>query len=104
MKAAVARYRGETEQAYWRPGITEEIAARAGLEVRESFDLTWAYAYPDGAALQEAMLAAGGAAAIAGPEREAALRADILAALAHCRQADGSYRVTNEWHVVIARA
>ena len=50
------------------------------------------------------MLAAGGAAAIAGPEREPALRADVLAALAHCRQGDGSYRIANEWHVVIARA
>ncbi len=50
------------------------------------------------------MLAAGGAAAVAGPEHAPALRRDILAALSHRRQADGSYRVANEWRVVIARA
>ena len=32
------------------------------------------------------------------------LRAAIVDALAHCRQADGSYHLTNEWHVVVARA
>ena len=50
------------------------------------------------------MLAAGGAGEIAGPERELELRAAILDALAQCRQTDGSYRVANEWHTVIARA
>jgi SAM-dependent methyltransferase len=104
MKTAVSRYREETEEAYWRPGIAEAIAAQAGLDVTDAFDVTWAYAYPDAQALQDAMLAAGGAAAIAGPEREPALRADVLSALAHCRRPDGSYRVSNEWHVVIARA
>lgn len=105
MKAAVLPFRsGGREQAYWRPGVAEELAAQAGLAVDHAFDSTWAYEYPDDAALLEAMSAAGGAAAIAGPRREPELRAAILDALRHCRRPDGSYRLANEWHVVIARA
>jgi SAM-dependent methyltransferase len=105
VKLAIAAYRpGGTEAQYWRPGIVDELAAAAGLEVERSFDVTYAYAYADSDALAEAMLAAGGAAAVAGPENEAALRSDIIRALAGSRQADGSYRVANEWHMVVARA
>ena len=50
------------------------------------------------------MLSAGGAGYIAGPEREGEMREAIRAALAHCRQVDGSYRVSNEWHVIVARS
>jgi len=105
VKLAVAAYRpGGTEEQYWRPGIVDEIAVAAGLRIESSFDVTYAYAYPDAAALAEAMLAAGGAAVVAGPDNEAALREDIIRALAGARQADGSYRVSNEWHMVVARA
>jgi hypothetical protein len=41
---------------------------------------------------------------VAGPEREPELRAAVVDALAGARQPDGSYSVSNEWHVVIARA
>jgi ubiquinone/menaquinone biosynthesis C-methylase UbiE len=78
----------------WRPSIVEELLPRAGLRVDGSFDVTWAYEYADDAALVEAMRAAG-ALALEGTA--------ILAALAACRQPDGSYRVANEWHVVVAR-
>ena len=109
MKAAVAAFRppapgGEAPEAYWRPGLAEALATRAGLVVERAFDCTWPYVYGDDEALLDAMLAAGGAGAIAGPEREPELRAAILRALAHCRRPDGSYRVSNEWHVVITRA
>ena len=111
MKAAVAQFRpragsGEDSRPYWRPGIVAELVAHAGLNVEAAFDTTWAYAYPDDNALLDAMLAAGGAGAVAGPEREREreLRSALLHALAPCRQPDGSYRVSNEWHVVIARA
>jgi SAM-dependent methyltransferase len=104
MKSAVLAFRGEAEEQYWRPGMVEELAQAAGLAVERSFDTTWAYSYADDEALLEAMLAAGGAGAAAGPEREGELRAAILRALAHCRQDDGRYLVSNEWHVVIARA
>lgn len=108
MKEAVSAFRpaspDEPAEAYWRPGIVEEIVPRAGLTVERSFDTTWAYAYPDDRTLLDAMLAAGGAGAVAGPDREDELRAAILRALAHCRLPDGSFSVSNEWHVVIARA
>ena len=95
---------GGTEEQYWRPGIVDELATAAGLEIERSFDTTYPYVYPDADALGEAMLAAGGAAAVAGPDNEAALRQDIIRALAGSRQPDGSYRVSNEWHMVVARA
>jgi SAM-dependent methyltransferase len=108
MKQAVAAFRprsdDEPEQAYWRPGIVEELVPRAGLSLDGAFDLTWAYEYADDAALLDAMLAAGGAGAVARPEREPELREAILTALAHCRRPDGGYRVSNEWHAVVARA
>jgi ubiquinone/menaquinone biosynthesis C-methylase UbiE len=78
----------------WRPEIVEELAPQAGLTVDESFDVTWAYEYADDAALVAAMQAAG---AISVPAPA------ILERLARSRQPDGTYRVTNEWHLVIAR-
>jgi SAM-dependent methyltransferase len=105
VKLAIAAYRpGGTEAQYWRPGLVDELAAAAGLTIERSFDTTYAYEFPDEDALASAMLAAGGAAAVAGPANEAALREDIIRALAGSRQADGGYRVTNEWHMVVARA
>ena len=105
VKLAVAAHRpGGTEEQYWRPGIVDEIATAAGLRIERSFDTVYAYSYANADALAEAMLAAGGAAAVAGPENESALREDIIRALAGSRKADGSYRVSNEWHMVVARA
>ena len=101
IKAAVAEYRGEEHRSYWRPGAAEEIAQQAGLAVTESLLDTFTYRYADETAALDAMGDAGGAALAAGPEREHEVRAAIAAALAHCRQYDGSYRITNEWHVVI---
>ena len=104
MKAAVAAYRGAAHSSYWRPGAAEEIAQRAGLTLTESFDVAFDYRYANETAMLDAMGAAGGAALAAGPEREHEVRAAIADALAHSRQADGSYRIANEWHVVVARA
>ena len=70
------------DRALPRRGARGSTGARArsrsccpppGLTLDTAFDLTWAYEYADDAALVEAMLAAGGAAAIAGPDREAEL-------------------------------
>ncbi len=105
VKLAIAAYRpGGAEEQYWRPGIADELAVAAGLSIERSFDCTWAYEYASDDELAEAMLAAGGAAAVAGPENEAALSEDILAALSHRRQPGGGYRVSNEWHMIVARA
>jgi SAM-dependent methyltransferase len=103
MKAAVAVYRGAAHRSYWRPGIAEEIAERAGLAVQESFDISFPYRFATEAPMLDAMGSAGGAALAAGPEREGEVRAAIREALAPCRTADGGYSVANEWHVVIAR-
>jgi hypothetical protein len=104
VKGAVAQFRGEDHRSYWRPGIAEEIAQQAGLALTESFDTTFHYRYANEAAMLDAMAAAGGAGLAAGPEREPEVRGAIAASLAHCRQADGSYLLANEWHVVVARA
>src|SRR3954453_6261834 len=100
MKAAVAVHRDEGQ--YWRPDAIESLLPDAGLTLEDAFDVTWAYEYADDASLIEAMLAAGGAAAVA-PD-EAALGLELVRALAHCRQSDGRYLISNEWHIVIARS
>ena len=94
----------ERERAQWRP-IVEELARRAGLAVEHSFEITSTSTYADDAAVLDAMLAAvPGMAAIAGPEKEPELHVAILRALAHRRRPEGSYRILNRWHTVIARA
>lgn len=104
VKGAISRFRGEEIGQYWRPGAIEALLPAAGLTLDTAFDVTWSYEYADDASLTEAMLAAGGAALIAGPEHEAELGLDILRAVSHCRRPDGSYRLSNEWHVVVAVA
>jgi ubiquinone/menaquinone biosynthesis C-methylase UbiE len=76
----------------WRPELADELMP---LPIEASFDLTWAYEYADDAELVTAIRAGG---SISPPAER------ILRELAHCRRADGSYRVANEWHVVVARA
>jgi ubiquinone/menaquinone biosynthesis C-methylase UbiE len=94
----------EGERTHWRP-VVEELARRAGLAVEHSFEITSTNTYADDTAVLDAMLAAlPGATAIAGPEREPELRVAILRTLAHRRRLDGSYRISNRWHTVIARA
>ena len=50
------------------------------------------------------MVAVAGLAVIAGPEREQELKQAIVDGLAPYRQTDGSYRLSNEYHYLIARA
>jgi SAM-dependent methyltransferase len=76
----------------WRPSVVDELMP---LPIESSFDITWAYEYRDADELLTAIQSGG---ALSLPAER------ILQALAHCRQADGSYRVANEWHVVIGRA
>ena len=76
----------------WRPELADELVP---LPVEQSFDVTWAYEYASDDELVTA-LQAGGSVSV----REQA----ILDALRPCRRSDGTYRVENEWHVVIARA
>lgn len=91
------------EPDYSTPGVLEEIATRAGLSPETAFDSTWSYEFPDEDTLRRAMVAPGGLALIAGPDREADLADAIACGLAPYRTPDGGYRLTNEFHCLIAR-
>jgi SAM-dependent methyltransferase len=92
------------EPDYSRPGVLEDIATTAGLEPEQSFDLSWAYEYPDQATARRALVAPAGLALLAGPDREPQLQDAIIAGLAEHRTADGGYRLRNAFHGLIARA
>ena len=87
-----------------RPGALEALAVRAGLIPETDFDVTWAYEYRDAGSLGRAMVAVAGLAALAGADREDELRTAIVDGLARYRRPDGSYRLSNEYHCLIARA
>src|SRR5829696_2214569 len=86
------------------PGALAALATQAGLTPDVEFDTTWALEYPDRDTLGQAMAAVAGLATLAGPEREHELKQAIVDGLAPFRQADGSYRLSNEYHYLIARA
>lgn len=90
--------------ALWEPGVLEAIAADAGLTPRDVFDVSWAYEYADDDEVARGLMAPAGLAVLAGPEREAELRAAILQAVAQYRTETGGYRLANEWHFVVAEA
>ena len=92
------------EPEYWKPGVLEELATRAGLTPGEAFDVTWGYEYPDEETLGRALLAPAGIATLVGPEREEEVRAAIVEGLAPYRRPEGGYRLTNEYHFLIAHA
>jgi len=87
-----------------QPGLLRALAGEAGLHPEDEFDATWAYVYPDAETLGRAMLGVAGLALLVGPEREHELATAIVDGLAPYRQDDGSYRLSNEYHYVIARA
>jgi SAM-dependent methyltransferase len=87
-----------------RPGALEALATQAGLTPESEFDTTWAFEYPDAETLGCGMIAVAGLAILAGPEREHELKTAIVDGLAPYRRADGSYRLSNEYHYLIARA
>lgn len=85
-----------------QPGLLRDLAARAGLRPESEFDATWAYEYPDDATLARALVAVAGLATLAGPDREEELRAAIVDGLSPYRGPDGRYRLSNEYHYLIA--
>ena len=87
-----------------QPGLLRELAVRAGLTPAGEFDSAWAFIYPDAETLGRSMLAVAGLALIAGAEREQELASAIVDGLAPYRRPDGSYRLSNEYHYLIARA
>jgi SAM-dependent methyltransferase len=88
----------------WEPGVLEELASEAGLTPESTFDKRYAFEYPDEQTLARLLTAPMGIGALAGPEREDTLRREIIEALAPYRRPDGSYRLGNEFHYLIARA
>ena len=92
------------EPDYWRPGILEDLATRAGLAPEQAFNLTLAYEYPDDETLGRAMMAPAGIATLIGPERENEVTTAIVQGLAPYRTPVGGYRLRNEFHFLIARA
>jgi SAM-dependent methyltransferase len=87
-----------------QPGLLRELAAQADLTPESEFDASWAFEYPDAETLGRAMVAVAGLALIAGPDRERELKNAIIDGLAAHRRADGSYRLSNAYHYLIARA
>jgi SAM-dependent methyltransferase len=92
------------EPDYSEPGVLEDLATKAGLDPERAFDVTWSYEYPDAETVGRALVAPAGIAALVGPDRETALKHAIVGALAGHRAPDGSYRLENTFHTLIARA
>jgi SAM-dependent methyltransferase len=86
------------------PGVLQALATRAGLTPKNEFDASWAFEYPDAGTVGRALLAVAGLATLAGAEREHELTNAIVDGLAPYRRPDGSYRLENEYHYLIARA
>lgn len=95
---------GPPAEPLWRDGGLERLAAAAGLDPETAFDLRFAYEFAEAEELGRLLLAPLGLGERIGPEREPEVREQIVAALAGCRRADGSYRVENEYRCLIARA
>jgi SAM-dependent methyltransferase len=87
-----------------QPGMVAALAREAGLTPEDDFTTSWAYEFPDERTLARAMLAPAGLALVVGPEREDEVMTAIVAGLAPFRHADGSYRLENEYRVLIASA
>ena len=85
------------------PGVLRALAIEAGLAPTDEFTTSWAFEFRDAETLARALVAVAGLATLAGPEREAELRAAIVDGLAPYRRGDGSYRLVNEYRVLIAR-
>jgi SAM-dependent methyltransferase len=92
------------EPDYSEPGVIEDIATKAGLDAESAFDSTWSYEFPDEETLCRALIAPAGIAVLVGPHREEEVKKAIVSELATHRAPDGSYRLRNTFHSVIARA
>jgi hypothetical protein len=92
------------EPDYSEPGVLEEIATKAGLAPGQAFDTSWALELPDDETMTRALAAPAGLAVLVGPERELEFKQALINGLGPYRRADGSYRLRNEYHYLIARA
>jgi ubiquinone/menaquinone biosynthesis C-methylase UbiE len=95
---------GPERPPLWKPGVLEQLTTAAGLTPELSFELRSAFEFPDEQELLRHLLAPGGASEAIQHSGEPAVRRAIAEALAPRRRADGSYRLENEWHYLLARA
>lgn len=106
MKAIVRRFfpprpaDAPAEPDYSEPGVLEHMATEAGLDPGS----TWSYEFGDEETVRRALVAPAGIAALVGPDREDDVKDAIVSGLASHRSADGSYRLQNTLHSLIARA
>lgn len=87
-----------------QPGALRTLATQAGLTPEDEFDAAWPSEYPDENTLGRALVAVAGLATLVGPECEPELTTAIVGGLAPYRRDDGSYRLSNEYHYLLARA
>jgi SAM-dependent methyltransferase len=87
-----------------QPGVLPGLASQAGLTPEREFDVTWTIDYPDAETLGRAEAAVACLAILVGPDREEEFRQAIVNGLSPYRQGDGSYRLSNEFHYLIASA
>jgi SAM-dependent methyltransferase len=91
------------EPDYSQPGVLEEVATHAGLTPEQTFDVEWSFEFPDDETMTRALTAPAGLAVLVG-EREPEFRHALLTGLASHRTREGGYRLSNEYHYLIARA
>jgi SAM-dependent methyltransferase len=87
----------------WQPGVLEHLAAEAGMEPQEAFDVSWDYEYADDDALARGLLSVGLAVEASRIVGEDVLRDAFVSALAAYRTPGGGYRLRNEFHLLLAR-
>jgi SAM-dependent methyltransferase len=110
MKAIVRRFfpprpaDAPAEPDYSEPGVLEQMATEAGLEPGSTFESTWSYEFRDEETIRRALVAPAGIAVLVGPDREDEVKDAIVSGLASHRSADGSYRLQNTFHSLIAHA
>jgi SAM-dependent methyltransferase len=92
------------EPEYCTPGVLEDIATKAQLTPESAFDGSWAFEFSDEETMTRALVAPAGLAVLVGPHQEPQLKQALIEGLTSYRQADGSYRLSNDYHYLIARA
>jgi hypothetical protein len=92
------------EPDYSQPGVLEDIATHAGLAPELAFDARWSFEFPDEETMTRALIAPAGLAVLVGAEREPEFKRALTDGLAPYRTSDGGYRLSNDYHFLIARA